>query len=241
MDPKHAVCLVTGAAGGIGSAVARALLDAGAVVWLAGRDAARLQALEKTLDAPARTRVQAADVRDERSVQALFDAVVERDGRLDLLVNNAGTVAGAPADELALADWQRVIDVNLTGAFLCSREALRLMKRQGGGRIVNVGSISAHVPRAGSAAYTASKFGLDGLTRAFALDARAHGVAVSILHPGNTRSGFWDGRDEMAAREGIMPAAEVARVLLAMVSLPDDINLLEATMLPLSMPFLGRG
>jgi NAD(P)-dependent dehydrogenase (short-subunit alcohol dehydrogenase family) len=156
-------------------------------------------------------------------------------------VNNAGIIVGTPTESLALADWQRVIDVNLTGAFLCSRAAFRAMKPRGG-RIINIGSTAAKVPRPHSAAYTTSKFALEGLTRSLALDGREHGIAVSILHPGNTASALWGGaEDEQRRREGVMSASEVARVAVVMAALPPDINLLEGLLLPVAMPFLGRG
>ena len=181
------------------------------------------------------------DVTDEDAVADLFARAHAEDGHVDILVNNAGIAGGGPVDELTLATWQRVIDVNLTGAFLCSRAALRVMKPRRRGRILNIGSISAQMPRVHSVPYTTSKFGLEGMTRALALEARPYGIAVSVLHPGNTTSAIWEGREEQTDVEGIMPAAEVARVALLMVTLPPEINMLESVVLPVRQPFLGRG
>ena len=157
------------------------------------------------------------------------------------LVNNAGGFAGAPTDEFPLKMWRDMIDANLTGAFLCCREAFRIMKAQRAGRIINIGSTSAKVPRPKSAAYAASKWGLDGLTRMLAIEAREFGVAVSIIHPGNTVPGVWSGQEDKVKDEGLMDASNVARVAVLMASLPADANLYESIVLPVSMPFLGRG
>jgi NAD(P)-dependent dehydrogenase (short-subunit alcohol dehydrogenase family) len=171
----------------------------------------------------------------------LFRQTIDAYGRIDILVNNAGVSKGAPTDELSLEVWQQVIDVNLTAAFLCSREALKLMKSRRSGRIINIGSVSAKVPRVNSAAYTTSKFGLEGLTRSLALDAREFGIAVSILHPGNTLTPIWNGREEIARKEGVMSPDDLARVAVTIATLPPDVNLLESIVLPVSMPFVGRG
>jgi NAD(P)-dependent dehydrogenase (short-subunit alcohol dehydrogenase family) len=236
------VALITGASSGIGEAIAAAFAAEGASLVLAARGAERLGAITARLQgAGASVAAVPTDVSREAEVLALFQHAVASFGTVDVLVNNAGTAARTPTDELTLAEWQRVIDVNLTAAFLCAREAFRLMKPRGGGRIINIGSVSAKVPRANSAPYTTSKFAVEGLTRSLALDGRPFGIAVSVLHPGNTTSGFWAGREEAAQREGVMDAADVARVALAMASLPAGVNLLEAVMLPVSMPFLGRG
>jgi NAD(P)-dependent dehydrogenase (short-subunit alcohol dehydrogenase family) len=237
------VAIVTGASSGIGRAIAEAFGAEGARLVLASRGLDRLNTLAETLRSRGSEVVaEAVDVATETEVALLFNRTQEVFGRVDILVNNAGTTARTPTDEMTLAEWQRVIDVNLTGAFLCAREALRMMKRQGGGgRIINIGSVSAKVPRANSAPYTTSKFALEGLTRSLALDGRPFGIAASILHPGNTTSGFWVGREEAASQEGVMNPADVARVAVVMASLPPDVNLLEGVMLPVSMPFLGRG
>jgi NAD(P)-dependent dehydrogenase (short-subunit alcohol dehydrogenase family) len=236
------VAVVTGASAGIGRAVAAAYAAEGAKVVLAARNQEKLAAVAGAIQAAGGAALAVpTDVTSESEVANLFRRAVETFGRVDLLVNNAGVSIGGPPDELTLEAWQKVIDVNLTGAFLCSREALRVMKPQRSGRIINVGSVSAKVPRRNSAPYAASKFGLEGLTRSFALDAREFGVSVSILQPGNTESELWRGREEIAAREGLMPAEELARVAVLMAALPPGINFLEGVVLPLTMPFLGRG
>ena len=160
---------------------------------------------------------------------------------MDILINSAGISASGPTEDLTLKVWQNVLAVNLTGAFLCSREALRIMQPRCCGRIINVGSVSAKVPRTYSAAYTTSKFGLEGLTRSMALDARGYGISVSVLHPGNTNTQLWEGREEIAEREGVMDPYDVARAVTLMASLPKELNMIESTILPVSMPFLGRG
>jgi NAD(P)-dependent dehydrogenase (short-subunit alcohol dehydrogenase family) len=236
------VAVVTGASAGIGRAVAAAYAAEGAKVVLAARNQEKLAAVAAAIQAAGGEALAVpTDVTSEGDVANLFRRAVESFGRVDLLVNNAGVSVGGPPDELTLEAWQKVIDVNLTGAFLCSREALRVMKPQRCGRIINVGSVSAKVPRRNSAPYAASKFGLEGLTRSFALDAREFGISVSILQPGNTESELWRGREETAAREGVMPAAELARVAVLMAALPPGINFLEGVVLPVTMPFLGRG
>jgi NAD(P)-dependent dehydrogenase (short-subunit alcohol dehydrogenase family) len=181
------------------------------------------------------------DVSIEDDVQQLFAGVMERHGRVDILVNNAGVTSRLPTADLPLSDWKRVIDVNITGAFLCSREALRAMKPRGSGRIINVGSVAAKAPRQDAIAYTTSKAGLEGMTRSLAVDAREWGIGVSVLQPGNTRSELWVERGELAAKEGIMDPRDVARVAVMIASLPSGTNLFEAIVHPLRMPWIGRG
>jgi NAD(P)-dependent dehydrogenase (short-subunit alcohol dehydrogenase family) len=246
------IAVVTGAGSGIGAAVALALAGEGWVVVLAGRRsqplasvAERGAGLAGALD-PAPT-----DVTDEASVRALFDGAVRRYGRVDLLFNNAGT--GAPARELdavPLSEWSAVVAVNLTGAFLCAREAFRVMRRQRprGGRIINNGSISAHVPRPGSAAYTATKHAVTGLTRATALDGRAHDIACGQIDIGNAATEMTepmvDGAlqaDGSVRPEPRMDVADVARAVCYMASLPLDANVATMTVMATRMPFAGRG
>jgi NAD(P)-dependent dehydrogenase (short-subunit alcohol dehydrogenase family) len=239
---RDCVAIVTGASAGIGRGIAEAYAAEGAKVVLAARKREGLETVAAAIRQSGGTAlVMPADVTVEGDVVALFTKTMEEFGRVDILVNNAGIATRAPTEELTLADWRRVIDVNLTGAFLCSREALRVMQRQHGGRIINIGSISARVPRPHSAPYTSSKFALEGLTRSLALDGREHGIAVSILHPGNTATEFWRGREEQAQSEGLMAVADLARVAVLMAALPPDLNLLESVVLPVHMPFLGRG
>lgn len=236
------VAVITGASSGIGRAIAAAFADEGATSVLAARRRAELEiTAEEVQNRGATALVVPTDVTREQDVAKLFQKSVKAFGRLDILINNAGISGAGPTDELPLKVWQDVLAVNLTGAFLCSREALRVMQLRRCGRIINIGSISAQVPRSDSAAYTTSKFGLEGLTRSLALDAREYGIAVSVLHPGNTKTPIWRGREEMAEREGTMAPADLARAVVLMATLPPELNMLDATILPVSMPFVGRG
>jgi NAD(P)-dependent dehydrogenase (short-subunit alcohol dehydrogenase family) len=229
------VALITGAGSGIGRAVARALIADGWTVALAGR---RAEALHET--APDALAVP-ADVTRPESVDALFAAVDERYGRLDLLVNNAG-VGGpvAPVDELDPEDWQAVVDTNLTGAFLCARAAFARFKRQHppGGRVINNGSISAHVPRPRQAAYTATKHATTGLTKALALEGREHGIACGQIDIGNAATEL---TREIGKREPTMDVKHVARAVTYMAGLPLDANVLFMTVMATGMPYVGRG
>jgi NAD(P)-dependent dehydrogenase (short-subunit alcohol dehydrogenase family) len=179
-----------------------------------------------------------ADVTDEAQVERLFGAVMERFGRLDVLVNNAGAFEGGPLDELSLADWSHVIAVNLTGPFLCTRAAFRIMKPQGGGRIINVSSISAQRVRPNSAPYSASKHGVWGLTQVTALEGRDHNIAASCLYPGNTRVERSSATTDAEANMGVDDLAQAA---VWMALLPPHVTMLEATVLPIKQPFIGRG
>jgi NAD(P)-dependent dehydrogenase (short-subunit alcohol dehydrogenase family) len=242
-----AVAVVTGAGSGIGRAVARALLGAGWEVALAGR---RASALEETRGA-GDALVVPTDVTDRDAVAALFARVRERHGRLDLLFNNAGTF-GTPAafDELPPADWDRVVATNLTGAFLCAQQAFRAMREQDprGGRIINNGSISAQVPRPQAAAYTATKHAITGLTKAIALDGRAHDVACGQIDIGNAATEMTAAMtagilqaDGTVRPEPTMDVGNVAAAVLYMASLPLDANVLFLTLTATAMPFVGRG
>jgi NAD(P)-dependent dehydrogenase (short-subunit alcohol dehydrogenase family) len=244
--------LVTGAGSGIGRAVALALAAKGYRVALAGR---RAEPLEETAQMaggdPADRLVVPTDVGDEAAVEALFNAIGERFGRLDLLFNNAGTGApSAPIDELTVAQWNRVVAVNLTGAFLCARGAFRLMRAQDprGGRIINNGSISAHAPRLYSAPYTATKHAITGLTKSLALDGRAFDIACGQIDIGNAEtpltarmsSGALQANGEIAP-EPTIDVAHVADAVLYMAGLPLDANVLTLTLMATKMPFVGRG
>jgi NAD(P)-dependent dehydrogenase (short-subunit alcohol dehydrogenase family) len=246
------VAVVTGAGSGIGRATALALLGEGYSVVLAGR---RREALEQTVSAAGlagtRALIVPSDVSDATSVQALFERTKSTFGRLDVLFNNAGTSAPAiPIEDLTLDQWRRVVDVNLTGVFLCTQAAFRLMKEQSprGGRIINNGSISAHTPRPHSAPYTASKHAITGLTKSTALDGRRYDIACGQIDIGNAGT-------EMTARmkEGVLQADgrvaveptmdvdNVARAVVYMASLPLDSNVLFLTVMATKMPFVGRG
>jgi len=236
------VAVITGGGSGIGRTIAETFAAAGAKVVVAGRREDKLAEVAASITkSGGAARGVAADVTSEDSVTHLFGAAIEAFGSVDILVNNAGSFGGGPTDLVPLAEWRAMIEVNLTGAFICSREAFRIMKANRRGRIINIGSTSAKVPRAGSAAYAASKFGLDGLTRAMAIEAREFGVGVSIIHPGNTVPGVWSGQEDKVRNEGLMDAANVAQIAALMAGMPQDVLLYESVVLPLGMPFLGRG
>ena len=243
------VAVVTGAGSGIGSATATALVDAGWRVVLAGR---RADALDEVASLhPDRLHPVPADVSDEDSVRALFATAVAEHGRLDLLFNNAGRGSFEQTlDEISLTDWQAVVDVNLTGAFLCTREAFRVMLAQQprGGRIINNGSISATTPRPRSAPYAATKHALTGLTKATALDGRAFDIACGQIDIGNAATELTalmaDGilqADGSRRPEPRMDVADVARAVVYMASLPLAANVPQLTVMATAMPFLGRG
>lgn len=233
------IAIVTGGGSGIGKAIAGAFAEAGAQVTVAGRRRDRLDAAAAEIGNGAEAAV--CDVTDNARVEALFEGVLSRRGRVDILVNNAGMSAPTPTHELDPEVWRRVIDVNLTGAFLCARAALRCMIPRKSGRIINIGSISAQMSRANAAPYTASKFGLDGLTRSLALDGREHGIAAGIIHPGNVGTDIWRGREDIAEREGLIPLADIAGAAVAMATMDPAVNMLSAVILPITQPYIGRG
>jgi NAD(P)-dependent dehydrogenase (short-subunit alcohol dehydrogenase family) len=240
------VALVTGGNRGIGQAIARGLAREGAAVVLAARDAARLEGaaaemVREGVTAPDRVLAVPADVTDEAQVENLFARTMERFGRLDVLVNNAGAFDGGPLDELSLETWEKVIAVNLRGPFLCTRAAMRIMKRQGGGRILNIASISAQRVRPHSAPYSTSKHGLWGLTQVTALEGRDHGIACSCLHPGNVLNESRAASHRPQDQEPMMAAEELAEVAILMATLPPHINMLEAIVLPVQQLYVGRG
>lgn len=235
------IALITGGGRGIGFAIARRLLQAGCRVVICGRDPDRLRAAEQAL-APPGSDVLAvpADVASETEVLSLFAAIDQRFGRLEVLVNNAGAFDGGPFGELTLAAWENVIGACLTGTFLCSREAFRRMQQAGGGRILNIGSISAQRPREGSAPYSAAKFGVWGLTQAIALDGRAHGIVCSCLHPGNVLVERRRDTGSASDSEPMMDSETIAEAAFAMLNLPPDVNFLEGIVLPRDQAYLGR-
>ncbi|MFQ5468164.1 MAG: SDR family oxidoreductase [Kiloniellaceae bacterium] len=252
MNAHAKTAIVTGAGSGVGRAVALALLAEGYNVALAGRRSSALEETARLADAdPAHTRVVPTDVSDPESVRALFDAACDWSGRLDLLFNNAGTNAPAvPLDELTFEQWSTVVGVNLTGAFLCVREAFRVMKAQAprGGRIINNGSISSQVPRPNSAPYTATKHAITGLTRAAALDGRAFDIACGQIDIGNAATPMTvrmkegvSQADGSIAPEPTMDVAHVANAVIYMASLPLDANVHTLTVMATKMPFVGRG
>ena len=252
MNPNNKIALVTGAGSGIGRATAVALLCDGYAVVLAGRRGAALQeTVVRAGTAAAQALAVPTDVTDPASIHALFDKTKQAFGRLDLLFNNAGTnVPPVPLEELTIEQWRRVVDVNLTGAFLCTQEAFRLMKSQSprGGRIINNGSISAHAPRPNSAPYTATKHAMTGLTKSTALDGRKYDIACGQIDIGNAetdltakmKAGVLQANGEIAV-EPTMDVDHVARAVLYMASLPLDANVLVLTVMATKMPLVGRG
>ena len=251
-NSQSRVALVTGGGSGIGAAVAQALLSDGWKVVIAGRRQAALDSFIAHLgDSAKNISAITADVTNEESVKNLFAKIKEKYGRLDLLFNNAGT--GAPAveiDQLSLDDWNKVVAVNLTGVFLCTREAFALMRNQlpQGGRIINNGSVSAHMPRPLSIAYTATKHAITGLTKTTQLDGRNFNIACSQIDVGNAATEIGSGAGQGALQadgstkaEPLIDPGEVARAVVYMASLPLEANVANMTIMATKMPFVGRG
>ena len=252
MTAAHRIALITGAGSGIGRAVAIKLSNAGYNVVLAGRRADELQKTAALCDPRnGATLIIPTDVSDQASVKDAFAKAREAFGRLDVLFNNAGTFAvGTPLEDIALEDWKRVVDVNLTGAFLCAQEAIRIMKAQTpkGGRIINNGSISSITPRPLSAPYTATKHAITGLTKSISLDGRTDNIACSQIDIGNAATDF---TAKMAAGilqangeimvEPRMDVAHVADAVLYIANLPLDANVQFMSLMATNMPFIGRG
>jgi NAD(P)-dependent dehydrogenase (short-subunit alcohol dehydrogenase family) len=242
------VAVVTGAGSGIGRAVSTALLGDGYTVVLAGRKPA---ALQETAAGWAAATVVVTDVRSADSVAALFAAVAAEFGRLDLLFNNAGVFgSGVPVDEVTDDDWANIVDTNLNGAFRCARAAFRLMRHQvpQGGRIINNGSISAHVPRPNAVGYTTTKHAMTGLTKALSLEGRAHHIACGQIDIGNAATAMTEHMttgvlqaDGTTGVEPVMDVAKVADVVLHIANLPTDVNVPFVTVMANGMPYMGRG
>ena len=239
MSLRDKVALVTGGGSGIGKAIAKALLAEGCKVIINGRNEEKLNQAKSELGANVESIV--CDVTDEGQVENTFNGIISNYGKFDILINNAGMAAKAKAHELKYETWKKVINVNINGAFLCAREAMKSMIKQKSGRIINIGSISGQMSRPENAAYTASKFGLEGLTRALALDGREYGIAVSILHPGNVGTDIWKGREEIAEREGLVPLEDIGKLTVTMLSMSPNVNILGSVILPITQPYLGRG
>ena len=238
---EKTVALITGAGSGIGKATALAFLADGFRVVLAGRHRERLDEVARSAVA-GQALVYEADVTNPDEVRALFDATRAKFGRLDVLFNNAGvgTPFGVNLEDLTLEQWRKVIDTNLTGAFLCTQQAFRLMKEQSprGGRIINNGSISAHTPRANSAPYTASKHGITGLTKSTSLDGRKYDIACGQIDIGNALTEL---ASKLPQPEPMMDVKHVADAVLMMAKLPPEANVQFMTILPPKMPYIGRG
>ncbi|MFF0609893.1 SDR family oxidoreductase [Nocardia tengchongensis] len=245
------IVLVTGAGAGVGRAITHALTAAGHLVVAVGRTEATLDETVATAPGPGSAQAIRADVTDPAAVDAVFAQIVQRWGRLDALINNAGIFGPAkPIDELSVAEWKQVVDINLTGSFLCGQAAFRLMKTQTppGGRIINNGSISAHTPRPNTVAYAASKHGITGLTKALNLEGRAHGIAVGQIDIGNAATELTAGiaagslqADGSVRPEPTIDAAHVARLVAQTVDLPLEVNVPFLTVMATGMPYIGRG
>lgn len=239
---ENQIVVVTGANRGIGKAIARLFGLQGASLALCARNGESLADTAAELQTQGiEVFSQTCDVSQEAQVEAFFQGVQSRFGRVDMLVNNAGAFDGGPLDQLSLEAWNNVIGACLTGTFLCSRAAFRLMKPRKAGRILNIGSISAQRPREGSCPYSAAKFGVWGLTQAIALDARPHGITCSCLHPGNVLVERRIDSGLTSDDEPMMQSETIARAALAMMTLPQDVNFLEAIVLPRDQAYLGRG
>jgi NAD(P)-dependent dehydrogenase (short-subunit alcohol dehydrogenase family) len=236
------VALITGANQGIGKGIAIGFAAEGASLAITARGEKALQQTAQELAAGGNSVLAfPADVTDEEQVHQLFDRTLKEFGRLDILVNNAGAFDGGPLDELSAEAWDKVIAVNLRGPFLCTREAMRIMKRQQGGRIINIGSISAQRVRPHSAPYSASKHGLWGLTQVTALEGRDFGISCGCLHPGNVRVERRKDSTKEIDQEPMMTVKELAQTAVLMASLPPHVNMLEAIVLPVEQLYVGRG
>ncbi len=253
MKKMNKTAIVTGAGTGVGRAVAHSLIEAGYQVTLVGRRAEPLEETAELSVDKARTLIVQADVSDESAVENVFARTVEKFGRLDLVFNNAG-IGARPVEmhELEVDEWRAVVDINLTGVFLCTRQAFRIMKEQSpqGGRIINNGSISAHTPRPFSAPYTSTKHAVTGLTKSTSLDGRKYNIACGQIDIGNAATPM---TDRMVAGDGVpqatgelaqearMDARHVGEAVVYMDSLPLEANVLTMTVMANHMPFVGRG
>jgi NAD(P)-dependent dehydrogenase (short-subunit alcohol dehydrogenase family) len=245
------VAIVTGAGSGIGKASALALLREGYAVALAGRRKDMLEAVAREAKPGARALVVPTDVADPASIRALFAKTLEAFGRLDLLFNNAGIGAPTvPLEDLPFEQWKAVVDTNLTGSFICTQEAFKIMKSQSprGGRIINTGSISAHAPRPGSVAYTSTKHAITGLTKTTSLDGRKYDIACGQIDVGNAETPLTERMKKgvpqahgAIAVEPTMDVEHVASAVVYMASLPLDANVQFLTVMATKMPFVGRG
>jgi len=245
------VAIVTGASNGIGRGIAETFAAEGARTVLVARRAELLDEVAAGIRSRGGQALPVpTDLTQEDAVAALFATVTKTYGRLDVLVNNAGISTHVNTEDITLKFWREALDINITAAFLCSREAVRIMKAQTpqGGRIINMGSVSAKTPRPDSLPYTTTKFAMQGMTHQLTMDGRKHGIVASIIHPGATLSSFTTRRGRVKSGPGatpddyVMAAEDVARVAVLMAALPAEVNLYEATILPNHMrSFIGRG
>lgn len=234
------IALVTGGGSGIGKAMAKAILAEGAKVIIIGRTESKL--LQAQSELGPEIEIMVCDITVESQVTNVYETIMSKYGKLDILINNAGTSFKEKAYELSFESWKKVIDVNLNGAFLCARGAMKIMVSQKLGRIINIGSISGQMSRPLNAPYTASKFGIEGLTRAFALDGRDHGVSVSVIHPGNVATDIIS-KDEIPKREkeGFVLLEDLGKLAITMLTISPNVNILGSVVLPITQPYLGRG
>ena len=250
MDTK--IVLVTGAGSGVGRAAALALQQLGHSVILSGRRQSKLEETKALCASQGgQVIVLPSDVSDPVSVEALFEAVSQKFSRLDVLFNNAGINAPEKAiDELSFEEWKHVVDINLNGSFLCASHAVRMMKQQSpqGGRIINNGSIAAHVPRPASVAYAATKHAISGLTKAISLDGRKCNIACGQIDIGNAASEMWGGKeasmlqaDGSYTAEPLIDVKHVADAVVHMAMLPLEVNIQSTTIMATKMPYIGRG
>lgn len=236
------VALVTGASRGIGRGIAVGLASEGAKLVLAARNAKALKETEaKVVAQGSEALVVPTDVTSDEEVTRLFTKTMQRFSRLDILVNSAGAFGGGPIDQLTTEAWDRVIAVNLRAPFLCTRAAFRIMKKQGGGRIINIGSIAGQRVRPNSAPYSSSKFGITGLTHVTALEGREYGITCGCLHPGNTLSERRADTSKTQNTEPMMTVEEIAQAAVYMACQPPHINVLELIQLPRDQLYIGRG
>ncbi len=251
MQLKDKVAIVTGASNGIGRSIAETFAAEGAKTVLVARRGELLDEVAAGIEAKGGTALPVpADLTKEDQVAAVFDRALKIYGRLDVLVNNAGIATHKETEDITLQYWNDAIAINITAAFMCARAAIRIMKAQEpkGGRIINIGSVSAKTPRPDSLPYTVTKFGLQGMTHQLTMDGRKHNIVASIIHPGATLSSFTTRRGRTKSGHGekpedyVMAGEDVARVAVLMAALPGEVNLYEATILPNHMrSFIGRG
>jgi NAD(P)-dependent dehydrogenase (short-subunit alcohol dehydrogenase family) len=238
---KH-VAIITGASKGIGKAIAEELCRQGMTTVLLARTKSELDSTVASMADLAGDAIGiVCDITHEDDVIKTYQYIDENYGRIDLLVNNAGMGFGDLINEMSLATWQTIVNVNLTGTFLCCREAFKRMAENSGGRIINIGSIASLAPRPGASAYTASKAALDGFTTSLALEGRDKNIAACIIHPGNTYTDIWAGKEELLKVEPVMQASHVAKQVLNIALLPLDVNVLSTVMLPTTQKLVGRG
>jgi len=238
---ENKVCIITGASSGIGREIANSFSREGAKLILAARRLDKLDELANELKKGNDTTVVQTDVSNEKDITNLFEITKQKYNQLDIVVNNAGIFDGGSIESLSLETWSKTITVNLTGVFLCTREAFKIMKPQKNGRIINIGSISGQMPRMNSAPYTSSKHGLIGLTKSSALEGRAHGISVGCLNPGNVLTEWRDDSAGSMHQEPMMDTSAIAAAALTMAAMPPEVNMLDTTVLPIGQLYIGRG